>query len=145
MIKISETRYFYFYGSISEDHTFTYWGQQEVERPETNRKGFYIVPNKDSRVSSSQIKDVLDYIESTYSEVTEGKVRRTIVRNFPGERARYIIFYRLITSKVRYVLMRNTDGTLSFIERKVMRSNLPEITRKIREVTEIKEKIERQI
>ena len=55
-------------------------GQEETAEPKINEKGEFVIPNKNKKATVEESKEILEYIESTYTETKMGKVIRTIVR-----------------------------------------------------------------
>ena len=67
----------------------------------------YIQPRAQERISPEKVQDVIDLIEKEYPVTEEGKVRRVVMREFPDNRVRYYVLFRLPTQQARYVVLRD--------------------------------------
>ena len=106
--KDSKPTFVYFHALEFFDTKETkWWGQVETQEPQLGSDGKYVLPNPQENVPESKVEEARAKINEKFPEVAELQARKTIWREFPESRRRFVIVLRHKTSEVRYVVLKS--------------------------------------
>lgn len=88
-----------------------FWGQADVKEPQVDSEGNYVLVNPQENVPESKTEEARVQINAKFPEVAKLQARKTMLREFPEARRRFVIVLRHKTSAVRYVVLKDSKET----------------------------------
>lgn len=117
-----------------------FWGQVESQEPQLDSDGKYVLPNPQENVPERKVEEARTKINSKFPEVSELQSRKTILREFPESRRRFVVVLRHKTSEVRYVVL-NDEKDMWVQEYETIEDNLEPVNSDIKKWLEVEHKL----